>query len=41
MKIKADYGQVKVEFKIDGTEESTLDWEMPSWSVKEWFEDDD
>lgn len=33
MIIKADYGNdVKLWFKVDGTEASTLDWEMPSWN---------
>lgn len=33
MIIKADYGNdVKLWFEVDGTEESTLDWEMPSWN---------
>lgn len=40
MTIRVDYGQVKVEFDIDGTEQSTLDWEMPSWNVRWWYNDD-
>lgn len=33
MTIKANYNNLHIEFEVDGKEQSTLDWEMPSWSV--------
>lgn len=34
MSIEATYNnELQIKFEIDGTETSTLDWEMCSWSV--------